>query len=200
MSRNQGGGDIKIRPQVSHPAPETRAAGSRGGESCPCHAGCRCPSCRAGSTQCSRHSTLLPGSAQSPSGGLIPAQLHSEHTARGINTPRVAEPSRRAWYLATRPAPRRGWETDLQPGQTATLRGEEPRQSQSCRRRCQQGLSVPRHTSPSCTVTQNPRGAVKGKASPRVPAPAPAPPLPARTTRSRTGCWFDLLPCSRGTL
>lgn len=84
-------------------------------------------------------------------------------------------------------------------------------------------------TSVSRTVNQNPRGAAKGGASSRVPA-RPRPPerhlpkreakrslrllgplqVPAprhrhaahgsRTARSRTGCLFDLLPRSQGTL
>lgn len=119
-------------------------------------------------------------------------------------------------------------EAKLQPGEPATEK-RSPDRARATGGRGREGLSVPRRTSLSHTVNKNPRGAAKGGAPRRLPA-RPRPPerhlpkreakrslrplsplrVPAprhrhaahgsRTVRSRTGCLFDLLPRSQGTL
>ena len=73
-----------------------------------------------------RHSTLLPGSARSMTGGLILVQLRAEHTVQGINASSAAEPSRRLWCPAAHPP-----QPEPQGGGS---QAGEPRQSQSHRR------------------------------------------------------------------
>lgn len=126
------------------------------------------------------HGALLPSSAHPIPAELIPVQPHTEHTIQAINALITPSPANIPGAQSGTPAGGalgRGQPEGKEPCRRGNSHGtEELGESQSCPGQGQEGLSVPKCTSPTHTMNQNPRGAVKGRGPSRCPPGHPSGP------------------------